>query len=519
MAETKKDILDSENFFNEVIKSYNEGKAYYALPADKWVARSLVPAGTAEARDFSYIDPNIPTYNPDNCIACMECVNVCPDSAIFAKVVTEEDFNAKISSVANDKSEFIKSKMAKSKKFWELREKKNLEKGLFTITINPKKCKGCGECVVVCGSKNALSMIKKDDKVLENNKAHVEFVRHTLPPTKDSFINEKILLDMFLKEDAWLYVGGAGSCMGCGETTALRMMLGATGYKYGKESVALFAATGCNSVYSSTYPFNPMKVPWSNSLFENAATFAMGARLRWDQIGRNNKKIWAIGGDGALYDIGFQPLSRLLASNMNVNVLCLDTQAYSNTGGQASTATFHGQEAKMAAHGKAIPGKSEMRKELAMIATMHPGCFVAQTTPMHFTHFMKAIIAANEFDGPSLINVYTACMPEHGIGDNEAYEQAKLAVDSRAFPLFIYDPRKGESYKERFDLTGNPAQKDDWKLDPDGNPVDFIAFAKKQGRFRKQFKGGQPSDVMHAANHDRLINWRHLQEISGTKQF
>ncbi len=513
MAEINKDVIDFDHFFNEVVKKYNEGTAYYALPADKWVARSLIPPGTGAMRDFSYISPYIPTYNPDNCIACMECVNVCPDAAIYAKVATEKDFNEKIASV--EKKDFITANMAKTKKFWELPQKKGKAGGLFTIAIDPTKCKGCGECVKVCGKNNALSMTTKNDDMLENYKTHFEFTRKALPPTPKEYINEKSLLDMFLSDDAWLFIGGAGSCMGCGETTALRLMLGATGFKYGRESVALFAATGCNSVYSSTYPFNPMMVPWSNSLFENVATFAMGARLRWDQIGRKDKKIWAIGGDGALYDIGFQPLSRLLASNMNVNVICLDTQVYSNTGGQASTASFMGQSAKMAMHGSAIPGKRENRKELAMIAMMHPNCFVAQTTPMYPTHFLRAVMAANEFDGPALINAYTPCMPEHGIGDDQAYEQGRLAVASRAFPLFIYDPRKGESLKERLDLNGNPSVKKDWHTDKDGNVINFITFAKTQGRFAKQFKGGEPSEAIIAANEDRRINWRHLQELAG----
>ncbi len=517
MAEIKKDIIDKEKFLDEVISKYNDGTAYYALPADNLVARSLVPPGTGEKRDFSYISQHIPVYNAESCIACMECVNVCPDAAIYAKVVSEDDFNAKIADAPAENQEFIKSVFAKPKKFWALREKKGLTPGMFTISIDTRKCKGCGECVKVCGKNNSLSMTTKNDEFVSNLNSHVEFTKNTLPPTKDEFINEKVLVDMLLKDDSWLFIGGAGSCMGCGETTALRLMLAATGFKYGRESIAMFAATGCNSVYSSTYPFNPMMVPWSNSLFENVATFAMGARLRWDQIGRENKKIWAVGGDGALYDIGFQPLSRVLASNMDVNVICLDTQVYSNTGGQASTASFMGQAAKMASHGKTSPGKSENRKELSMIAMMHPNCFVAQTTPMHFNHFLRSIIAANEFDGPALVNVYTPCMPEHGIGDDEAFDQAKLAVDSRAFPLFTYDPRRGDSFKDRFDLAGNPALKEDWKLDADGNPIDFVAFAKTQGRFGKQFKGGVATEMMEAANLDRLHNWRRLQEIAGIK--
>src|SRR6266436_2277941 len=91
------------------------------------------------------------------------------------------------------------------------------------------------------------------------------------------------------------------------------MMCSATGSKYG-DQWAIVAATGCNTVYTSTYPYNPYLVPWTNSLFENAPADAMGVRMRWDQKGWQDKPLWCIGGDGAMFDIGFQSLSRLLAS-------------------------------------------------------------------------------------------------------------------------------------------------------------------------------------------------------------
>ena len=162
-----------------------------------------------------------------------------------------------------------------------------------------------------------------------------------------------------LAEKALLFTGGAGSCAGCGETTALRMMLAATGYQYGSENIGLVAATGCNTVYGSTYPYNPYTVPWINSLFENAPAVAMGVRARWNQMGWQEKRIWTLGGDGAMFDIGFQSFSRLLASGMDVKVMVLDTQVYSNTGGQTSTASFKGQDAKMSAIGSAVGGKQE----------------------------------------------------------------------------------------------------------------------------------------------------------------
>jgi len=138
-----------------------------------------------------------------------------------------------------------------------------------------------------------------------------------------------------------------------------------------------------------------------------------------------------LGGDGAMYDIGFQSLSRLLMSGMDIKVLVLDTQVYSNTGGQISTATFTGQNAKMAAFGKTSPGKREHRKELATIAMMHPGVYVAQTTLAHLNHFYRAVMEANEYPGPAVVICYAACMPEHGIADDRAVAQAKLTADSR----------------------------------------------------------------------------------------
>ena len=118
----------------------------------------------------------------------------------------------------------------------------------------------------------------------------------------------------------------------------------------------------------------------------------IGARMRWDQMGWQDKPLWCIGGDGAMFDIGFQSLSRLLASGMPVEVFVLDTQVYSNTGGQASTASFTGQNTKMTVHGKAIAGKQERRKEIAQIAMMHPRSYVAQTTCAHVNHFYKSVL-------------------------------------------------------------------------------------------------------------------------------
>ena len=175
-------------------------------------------------------------------------------------------------------------------------------------------------------------------------------------------------------------------------------------------------------------------MPWTNSLFENAPADAIGVRMRWDQMGWQDKPIWCIGGDGAMFDIGFQSLSRLFACGMNIKVFVLDTQVYSNTGGQASTTSYTGQNTKMSVHGKAFGGKQERRKEIAQIAMMHPRTYVAQTTCAHINHFYKSVLGALEFDGPAIVVCYTTCQPEHGVADNMAGEQARLAVDTPGLP-------------------------------------------------------------------------------------
>jgi pyruvate/2-oxoacid:ferredoxin oxidoreductase beta subunit len=321
-----------------------------------------------------------------------------------------------------------------------------------------------------------------------------------------------------LGEHAVGYVGGAGSCAGCGEASAIRMMVAATRQVHGPDSTGIVAATGCNSVFGSTYPFNPYLVPWTNSLFENAPAVAAGVRARWDQAGHADRKLWVLGGDGAMYDIGFQALSRMVASGADINVLVLDTQVYSNTGGQASTASFGGQITKLSAFGAAEHGRPEARKELGRILMAHGNAYVAQTTPAHLNHFYRSIMEANAYPGPAVVIVYTACMPEHGIADDTASRQAKLAVDSRAFPLFTYDPRRGTTFADRLSLQGNPALRADWSALPTGTPIDFLSFARSEGRFAAHFAGdGGPTPEIQATQADRLANWRTLQELAGLR--
>ncbi|HEY7527172.1 MAG TPA: thiamine pyrophosphate-dependent enzyme, partial [Candidatus Limnocylindria bacterium] len=501
--------IDPGTFASVVLSAYADGTADVALPADEAVARSLLPPGTAAGRDFSELAPQIPAFLSDRCVGCMACVSACPDAAILAVAQPESTLGPALNAFAADAgadTAALREHFVTTTKYATVPQKRGLEPAEFGIFVDPANCKGCAECVEVCHElgHDALQMI---DKVAASDGEPGTVARYatdfaffrSLPPTPAAYRNEKALADLMLGEHAIGYVGGAGSCSGCGEGTAIRMLVAATRQIHGPESMAIVAATGCNTVFGSTYPFNPYLVPWTNSLFENAPADALGVRARWDQDGHADRKLWVLGGDGAMYDIGFQALSRMVASGADINVLVLDGQVYSNTGGQASTASFGGQITKLSAFGKAQHGRPERRKELGRILMAHGEVYVAQTTPAHLNHFYRAVMDANEYPGPAVVIAYAPCMPEHAIADDAANRQAKLAVDSRAFPLFTYDPRRGPTVAERLSLQGNPSPKDDWTALPDGTPVDFVAFARTEGRFAPHFgSDGQPSDELLA---------------------
>jgi len=212
----------------------------------------------------------------------------------------------------------------------------------------------------------------------------------------------------------------------------------------------------------------------------------------------------SIGGDGAMYDIGFQNLSRMLMSGFPIKALVLDTQVYSNTGGQACTSGFTGQVSDMAAYGKVWKGKDEVRKEMALIGAAHRTAYVLQGSIANITHLLEGFIAGLNSRRPALFNIYASCQPEHGISDDASAAQSKLALESRAYPLFRYDPDAGTTFEECCDLEGNPAMDDDWPsytiayLDERGKeatmelPMTFADFAVTEGRFRKHFRKAPP---------------------------
>jgi pyruvate-ferredoxin/flavodoxin oxidoreductase len=307
----------------------------------------------------------------------------------------------------------------------------------------------------------------------------------------------------------------------------------------GRSSMGMCNSTGCTSVWGSTYPFNPYPFPWANHLFQDSVSMAMGifeghmakmaegfktirraelelsgkydpdehdeffTYFNWGQFTDDEwllcPPVVALGGDGAMYDIGFQNLSRMMASGKPIKVIVVDTQVYSNTGGQACTSGFIGQISDMAQYGKVIQGKSEPRKEIGLIAMAHRNTYVLQATLANTSQMIEGFIDGLMAKRPALFNLYTTCQPEHGVADDLGAHQAKLAVESRAYPIFKYNPEDGVTAEEAFDLGGNPAIDQIWptyKLKYMENDLEksmevamtFADFAITEARFRKQFR-------------------------------
>ena len=172
------DVLNVADFNSRIVGAYNDGSAELELPADNSTLRSFIPAGTGILRDFSYIAPEIPLLNSENCVACMACVIECPDTAILGKVVPKSKLEAELAQIPDEaEREHYRKQFGKTTKFWNVYEKKGDEPGYFGIFIDPTKCKGCAECVDACGDHGALAMLKKDDRTLNGFSARGIFTR------------------------------------------------------------------------------------------------------------------------------------------------------------------------------------------------------------------------------------------------------------------------------------------------------------------------------------------------------
>ena len=352
----------------------------------------------------------------------------------------------------------------------------------YVIGISYKDCTGCGVCVNACPG-------KKGDKALEMKPYNKqEFNQNVFDYLEKNNLNEskKVPIlnvkNLSLQEPKFEF---SGACAGCGETPYLTNLT-----RMFNDNLIIANATGCSSIYSASMPSTAYNVPWASSLFEDNAEYGLGIKSainlkrdkikkymeenkctlfkKWldniddytickevqEKIDYNKhpfleklkdyivpKSMWIIGGDGFAYDIGYGGLDHVLSTNENINILVLDTEVYSNTGGQSSKSSNLGSVASFTAN-----GKRNYKKDLARIAMCYPHVYVAQTNiGYNSEQYLKVLEEANKHNGPSLVIAYSPCI-EHGIKNGMEHSQtnAYLASECGYFLTFRYNPIEGK---------------------------------------------------------------------------
>ena len=509
------------------------------------------------------------TINPNTCKGCNECIQVCDDDALRPIIQTE----GSIATLRKD-WDFWSDLPTTPDKYNRIDDLEEKIGPLETILLNKEAylnfASGDGACLG-CSEKSVIHLfVATVESLMQHRiKKHIAHLDELIQKLEHHIqaklietvnINDTEAISNILKEshDSDLTMSGIASKLEAEkgskpidqdwlkETTEIIAKLKQLKWKYtdgvtgkGRSSMGMTNATGCTSVWGSTYPYNPYPFPWANHLFQDSTSMAMGifeghmskmadgfktirkaelelegkyrpeehkeffTYFNWHQFTDEEwllcPPVVALGGDGAMYDIGFQNLSRMMASGKPIKVIVVDTQVYSNTGGQACTSGFIGQVSDMAQYGKVWKGKSEPRKEIGLLGMAHRNTYVLQSTLSNTSHMIEGFIDGLTTRRPALFNLYTTCQPEHGVGDDLGVHQAKLAVESRAYPIFKYNPDLGVKVQDALDLAGNPAIDQDWptyelKYEENGIsksmelPMTFADFALTEARFRKHFR-------------------------------
>jgi pyruvate ferredoxin oxidoreductase beta subunit len=234
---------------------------------------------------------------------------------------------------------------------------------------------------------------------------------------------------------------GHRMCAGCGEPIAVRQILQAAA----DNPVVVADATGCLEVATTIYPYTAWRVPWIHSAFENASTTGAGVEamyrslVRQGKLPETNTKFIVFGGDGATYDIGFQWLSGCLERGHRMLYVCLNNEAYMNTGIQRSSATPMGASTTTSPAGEVIPGKLQWRKPMTSIVAAHKIPYVAQASPAHWRDLMTKTQKALAANGPSFINVLAPCPRGWRHNSEDTIAISRLSVDTCMWPLYEVD--------------------------------------------------------------------------------
>jgi len=467
-----------------------------ALPVD-----GTYPTGTAqwEKRNIAL---EIPVWDEKTCIQCGKCVIVCPHAVIRAKVFDEK--------YLADAPETFKSAPARWKEYKELKYTLQVAPEDCTgctlcVEVCPAKNK----------SETRLKAINMAPQLpLRESEAKNWDFFLTLPETDRTALNATAVKDAQLLQPLFEFSGACAGCGETPYLKVISQLFGDRTVIANATGCSSIYGGNLPTTPWTQNP-EGRGPAWSNSLFEDNAEFGLGFRLTLDkqieyarellrrmksEIGDElvdgllgsdqsseigirdqrarvetlkaklgglnsneakdllsladvlvNKSVWIVGGDGWAYDIGYGGLDHVLASGRNVNILVLDTEVYSNTGGQASKATARGAVAKFAAGGKPLP-----KKNLAQLAMTYGNVYVAQVAMgANDAQTMKAFAEAEAYEGPSLIIAYAHCIA-HGIDMAKGLDQQKLAMQTGYWPLFRYNPRLAEQGHNPLQLDSKP---------------------------------------------------------------
>ena len=263
------------------------------------------------------------------------------------------------------------------------------------------------------------------------------------------------------------FVPGHRACSGCGEALAVRLAAKAAG-----KNIIVVNATGCMEVVASPFPYTAWQVPWVHTLFENTAAVASGAEagikslIAKGKLADRGTKIMALAGDGGTSDIGLQALSGALERGHDLLYVCLDNEAYMNTGIQRSSATPYGAATTTSPAGKVISGQVTWKKNMPAIAVAHDIPYVATASPSYHKDLMRKVAKGLATPGPAYLHVLSVCPVGWRCATDITIKIGRLAVKTGVFPL--YEVENG-----RYKLNISPPQ-----LTP------IKEYLQLQGRFR-----------------------------------